>query len=184
VGGGFPSAELNEKTINALKITENDPLGYKVIAEPGRHFCGNSFYLLTRVLGKRLKNNKPCFHLNESLYHSFNCNVMDGISFENSTNQFYYGLEKGNKIEVNQTEYSTLFGMTCDGMDVITKNIQVPKALSVSDWLCVSGMGAYTYGCRSNFNGMKSTERVIRWSTSFEKKQEVEQAHPAFAYMI
>jgi hypothetical protein len=29
-------------------------------------------------------------------------------------------------------------------------------------------MGAYTYGCRSNFNGMKSTERVIRWSTKVE----------------
>jgi len=64
VGGGFPSADLNEKTINALKITLNDPLGYQVIAEPGRHFCGNSFYLLTRVLGKRMKNNKPCYHLN------------------------------------------------------------------------------------------------------------------------
>jgi len=64
VGGGFPSADLNKKTVDALKITENDPLGYTVIAEPGRHFCGNSFYLLTRVLGKRLKSGKPCFHLN------------------------------------------------------------------------------------------------------------------------
>jgi len=61
----------------------------------------------------------------------------------------------------------------------------VPKALNVSDWLCVSGMGAYTYGCRSNFNGMKSTERVIRWSASFEKKkQEVVEPQPAFAYVI
>jgi diaminopimelate decarboxylase len=72
-----------------LKPTEKDPLGYKVFAEPGRHFSGNSFYLLTRVLGKRLKNGKTCYHLNESLYHSFNCNLMDGVSFENSLNQFY-----------------------------------------------------------------------------------------------
>jgi len=89
IGGGFPSGELSEKTLNALKVTEKDPLGYKVLAEPGRHFSGNSFYLLTRVLGKRLKNGKPCYHLNESLYHSFNCNLMDGVSFENSVNQFY-----------------------------------------------------------------------------------------------
>ena len=81
VGGGFPSSDLNKKTIDALKTTENDPLGYRVIAEPGRHFCGNSFYLLTRVLGKRVKSGKPCYHLNESLYHSFNCNGMDGVSF-------------------------------------------------------------------------------------------------------
>ena len=32
VGGGFPSSDLNQKTIEALKVTENDPLGYKVIA--------------------------------------------------------------------------------------------------------------------------------------------------------
>jgi diaminopimelate decarboxylase len=75
--------------LNALKVTEKDPLGYKVYAEPGRHFSGNSFYLLTKVLGKRLKNGKTCYHLNESLYHSFNCNLMDGVSFENSVNQFY-----------------------------------------------------------------------------------------------
>lgn len=95
VGGGFPSADLNKKTIDALKVTENDPLGYTVIAEPGRHFCGNAFYLLTRVLGKRVKNGKLCYHLNESLYHSFNCNVMDGVSFENSNDQFYKALDNG-----------------------------------------------------------------------------------------
>jgi diaminopimelate decarboxylase len=64
---------------------------------------------------------------------------------------------------VNNIQNSTLFGMTCDGMDIIANSIGVPSALKVGDWLCLSGMGAYTYGCRSNFNGMKSTERVIRW---------------------
>lgn len=162
-----------------MKVTENDPLGYTVIAEPGRHFCGNSFYLLTRVLGKRLKNNKPCYHLNESLYHSFNCNIMDGVSFEGTNDQVYKALSKGEEEPVNNLESSTLFGMTCDGLDIITKSIGIPTNLKVGDWLCVSGMGAYTYGCRSNFNGMKSTERVIRWSSSFEKTPEVI-GQPAF----
>ncbi len=72
-------------------------------------------------------------------------------------------IENSNKAEVGRSEDSTLFGMTCDGMDIITKSIQVPSSLKVGDWLCISGMGAYTYGSRSNFNGMKSTERVIRW---------------------
>jgi diaminopimelate decarboxylase len=73
---------------------------------------------------------------------------------------------------------STLFGMTCDGMDIIAKNINVPSTLRVGDWLCVSGMGAYTYGCRSNFNGMKSTERIIRWQ---KVEQPIESAQPAFS---
>lgn len=47
--------------------------------------------------------------------------------------------------------------MTCDGMDIITKSINVPIDMQVGDWLCFNGMGAYTHGCRSNFNGMTST---------------------------
>lgn len=93
---------------------------------------------------------------------------MDGVSFENNQDQFYRGLENGKDIEVGQLKDSTLFGMTCDGMDVIAKNIAVPASLKVGDWLCVSGMGAYTYGCRSNFNGMRSTDRVIRWNSKLE----------------
>jgi len=81
IGGGFPAKEIGQSTIEALKVTENDPLGYKVYAEPGRHFCSNAFYLATRVLCKKTKNGKVCYHLNESLYHSFNCNLMDDVSF-------------------------------------------------------------------------------------------------------
>jgi diaminopimelate decarboxylase len=84
---------------------------------------------------------------------------MDGVSFENSTSQFYSKINSVNSEPsgIYETQNSSLFGMTCDGMDVITKNINTPMELKVSDWLCISGMGAYTYGCRSNFNGMKST---------------------------
>jgi diaminopimelate decarboxylase len=83
VGGGFPTGQLHENAIQALKKTENDPLGYKVIAEPGRHFSANTCNLLFRVMTKRMKHGKLCYHVNESLYHSFNCILMDGISFEN-----------------------------------------------------------------------------------------------------
>lgn len=56
LGGGYPSGDLNETFISALQQTANDPLRYKVIAEPGRHFSANSCYLLTRVLTKRIKH--------------------------------------------------------------------------------------------------------------------------------
>jgi diaminopimelate decarboxylase len=32
IGGGFPVADLSKMTIDALKPTQNDPLGYRVIA--------------------------------------------------------------------------------------------------------------------------------------------------------
>lgn len=176
IGGGFPAGELSEKTIDALKPTQTDPLGFKVIAEPGRHFSSRCFYLLTRILGKRVKSGKPCFHINESLYHSFNCTLMDGVSFENASDQFYSKIDENKEPSaIFETRNSTLFGMTCDGMDIITKSINVPIEAQVGDWLCFNGMGAYTHGCKSNFNGMSSTERIIRWPTVVE--QETVPAH-------
>jgi len=83
VGGGFPSSNINENVVNALKNTYNDPLGYRVIAEPGRHFSSNSCFLAMRVMTRRIKSGKLCYHVNDSLYHSFNCILMDGVSFEN-----------------------------------------------------------------------------------------------------
>ena len=64
IGGGFPAGELSAKTVEALRPTKEDYLNYKVIAEPGRHFSSRCFYLLTRILGKRMKSGKPCYHIN------------------------------------------------------------------------------------------------------------------------
>ena len=69
LGGGFPAGEIDEKMLDIIKSTKNDPLGYEVIAEPGRYMSSNCGYLFTRVLGKRRKNNKNCIHVNDGLYH-------------------------------------------------------------------------------------------------------------------
>ena len=47
--------------------------------------------------------------------------------------------------------------MTCDGMDIIAKNIKLPR-MEVGDAIVINGMGAYTSGAVSKFNGMKVTE--------------------------
>jgi len=62
--------------------------------------------------------------------------------------------------------------MTCDGIDVIARNIPIPN-MKIGDWLCVSGMGAYTVGSKSTFNGMRCTETIFTWNTSFEKCEDL-----------
>lgn len=173
IGGGFPAGDLSQMTIDALKPTRKDSMKFKVIAEPGRHFSSRCFYLLTRVLGKREKNGKPCFHMKDSVYHSFNCTLMDGVSFENSNDQFYSKVSNNEACSIFETKNSTLFGMTCDGMDIITKNLGVPIDVKVGDWFCFSGMGAYTHGCKSNFNGMYTTETIYKWPAVIGEKIEV-----------
>jgi len=63
------------------------------MAEPGRHFSSLSCYLMMRVIGKRVKYGRTCYHVNESLYHSFNAILMDGMTFEKEKNQFYAALD-------------------------------------------------------------------------------------------
>lgn len=74
----------NPKFLKSIQLTRNDPISYEVIAEPGRHFSQNSCYLFARIIGKRVKDHQTCYHLNSSLYHSFNCMLMDNVSFTNS----------------------------------------------------------------------------------------------------
>lgn len=177
LGGGYPSGELSDQIIDALQETRNDPLGYEVVAEPGRHFSSQSCYLLTRVLAKRMKHNKTCYHINDSLYHSFNCVLMDGVSFENDFDQVYAAITNNSLEKVSDEKDmsiipTSIFGMTCDGADVIAKNTGLPEKLSVGDWLCYSGMGSYTYGPKSGFNGMHSTTRVFEWNAPIEQQTE------------
>jgi diaminopimelate decarboxylase len=44
--------------------------------------------------------------------------------------------------------------MTTNEKDAMAKGIFVPDNLGVYDWICISGMGAYTYGQKSTFSGM------------------------------
>ncbi len=177
LGGGFPAGELDEKIISALKLTYNDPLGYQVIAEPGRHFSSNSCYLATRIIGKRVKNNRMCYHINDGLYHSFNCVLMDGVSFEGQTDQFYQKWNSNREPthfngngKING-KFGSLFGMTCDGYDIVCKNLEIPE-MDVGDWIVVGGMGSYTYGPKSSFNGMQALKKIVAWKGEIEEMQE------------
>jgi len=171
MGGGYPSGILPKNLIKDLKATENDPLGYKVMAEPGRYMSSNTCHLGFRILGKRVKSGKVCYHINDSLYHSFNCNLMDGVSFEKSTDQFYSSWENGKSSQVKKEDLTngSIFGMTCDGYDIIANNINVPE-MNVGDWIFMGGMGSYTYGPKSFFNGMNALERIF----VYEGRQEAE----------
>ena len=53
---------------------------------------------------------------------------------------------------------STIFGPTCDAIDVISRSVLLPK-LNIGDWLYFNNMGAYTMAAASSFNGFSPTEK-------------------------
>jgi len=145
LGGGYPASSLSESQIEILQRTKDQD--YKVIAEPGRHFSNNTCHLAMRVIGKREKNGKLCYHLNDGLYHSMNIILMDGFSLEGNQDQFYsakHHLSPKKDVEVSLKEGS-LFGQTCDGYDVIANKMGLPE-MEVGDWIVLGGMGSYTVG--------------------------------------
>jgi diaminopimelate decarboxylase len=54
---------------------------------------------------------------------------------------------------------STVFGPTCDSIDVIARSVLLPK-LKIGDWLYFQNMGAYTMAAASSFNGFEPTVRM------------------------
>eukprot|EP00271_Cylindrocystis_brebissonii_P023095 TRINITY_DN934_c0_g1_i1.p1 TRINITY_DN934_c0_g1~~TRINITY_DN934_c0_g1_i1.p1 ORF type:complete len:410 (+),score=55.36 TRINITY_DN934_c0_g1_i1:916-2145(+) len=55
------------------------------------------------------------------------------------------------------TNSSTVFGPTLDGVDVVLKDTQLPK-LAIGDWLVFSKMGAYSTSSGTSFNGFATTD--------------------------
>jgi hypothetical protein len=53
---------------------------------------------------------------------------------------------------------STVFGPTCDSMDVLSRGVLLPR-LNVGDWMYFQNMGAYTSAAASTFNGFPTTEK-------------------------
>jgi len=83
------------------------------------------------------------YYLSDGVYGSFNNIVFDHAQPSPAT-------FKTSDI----TRKSCLFGPTCDSIDVICKDIDLPE-LEIGDWLYFMNMGAYTVAAASSFNGFK-----------------------------
>lgn len=53
---------------------------------------------------------------------------------------------------------TTVFGPTCDSIDVLARGVLLRK-LEVNDWLYFNNMGAYTMAASSSFNGFAPSDK-------------------------
>jgi len=157
LGGGWPG--VNDGRVNFANIAnlirpvidELFPADIEVIAEPGRYFVAESHSLAVNVFAKRSIVEKDgekrfLYYVNDGVYQSFNCILFD--HYEPKP----FVLVPGEKTE---TYKCTIFGPTCDSMDCISKDIELPE-LEVGEWLYFNNMGAYSVAAASPFNGFKS----------------------------
>jgi diaminopimelate decarboxylase len=179
LGGGWPGTsnpkvafeEIAKVCSNALDIyfPEEDEYGLKssvtIIAEPGRYYVASAFTLATMVIAKRLVTDENgqkgvMYYMNDGVYGSFNCTIFDHWIVEPTP--FFLPSpedEPGRTTTDNQREplLTTLWGPTCDSMDLIRKDIILPE-MQVGEWMLFKEMGAYTIAAASTFNGFQLPE--------------------------
>lgn len=158
IGGGFngaidakPTFEDVAKLIGPL-LDELFPT-VRIIAEPGRYFAASTMTLVTNVHSKRKfkvgdGTHKVLYYIDEGVYGSFNCIMFDHQSPKPKL------LVDARSEEVYK---STIFGPSCDSLDMITKDFLLPE-IDVGDWLIFDNMGAYTTCAASDFNGFRTTK--------------------------
>jgi len=147
MGGGFP-APYNKhvkpfrelaRVINA-EIDRLFDKNIQILAEPGRFLVATAATSVARVIGKAVREGKPCYYIDDSVYHTFS-----GIIFDHCQ----YHLKSFRK---GKAEVSAVFGQTCDGLDVISQSELLPE-LEIEDLVYSENIGAYSNASATWFNG-------------------------------
>lgn len=159
IGGGFPGVDDEAITFEqvadqlkcAFALHFPPEAGVRIIAEPGRYFVASAFTSVANITSIRSvkddvdsDNDGFMYYINDGVYGSFNC-----IMFDHQYPKAQV-LETENKAK--KLYRSSIWGPTCDSMDCITMDAQLPE-MEIGDWLYFSDMGAYTVAAASKFNG-------------------------------
>ena len=100
----------------------------------------NSGTSVMQVLNKAVRGGKPCYYVDDGVYHSFSAILFDHL------------VPVVKSVKVGVEAVSVVFGPTCDGLDTITETASLPE-LEVGDILFSRNMGAYTNASATYFNG-------------------------------
>ncbi|KAL4787377.1 pyridoxal-dependent decarboxylase [Aspergillus varians] len=163
VGGGF-TGETFEEFAGVLSdaLETYFPPHIRVIAEPGRYYVGSAFTLAANVIARRdvpdpEESSKDTYmiYLNDGVYGNFS-----NIIFDHQHPEARILTCSSPNATPEEVVYS-IWGPTCDGIDVISQRILLPGLLDVGDWLYFEEMGAYTKCSATRFNGFSDNHEVI-----------------------
>ncbi|KAL8635740.1 MAG: hypothetical protein Q9228_006799 [Teloschistes exilis] len=162
VGGGF-SGETFEDMAHVLSNALDDtfPPSVRIIGEPGRYYVSSAFTIACNVIARRdikdpaTGSKSYMLYLNDGVYGNFSSIIFDHqhpspriLSKQNSS-------DNG-----DPTDYS-LWGPSCDGIDLISGACTLHGVLDVGDWLYFEEMGAYTKCSATKFNGFSDSHEVL-----------------------
>ena len=146
IGGGFPvdysrqSVAIEEYCTPIRTALESLQPQVRVIAEPGRYIAAPAAITVSSVMGRALRDGRWWYYLDDGVYGSYSGQMYDHAK---------YPVEA--LAAPGKTYPSVLAGPTCDSIDVICENLDLPL-LDVGDLIVGRTMGAYTWASASEFN--------------------------------
>ena len=155
IGGGFPAPydasvkpfpELARK-INA-EIDRLFPKDVQILAEPGRFMVATAGTAVAKVIGKAVRDGKLCYYIDDGVYHTYSGIVFDHCQYHPQA------FRKGPQ------QLCTVFGPTCDALDVVSMSEVLPTNLERGDLLYCRNIGAYSIASSTPFNGFPPAKIV------------------------
>lgn len=155
IGGGFPApydasvkpfAEL-AKVVNR-ELDRLFPKEIQILAEPGRFMVATAGIAVSSIIGKAVRDGKLCYYIDDGVYHTFSGVIFDHCHYH------FKAFKKG------ALQQCSVFGPTCDALDVVSMSEQLPANLELGDLLYSENVGAYSHASATHFNGFPPAEVI------------------------
>jgi len=154
IGGGFPAPyNKHVKPFRELATVVNAEIdrlfdkNIQILAEPGRFLVATAATSVARIIGKAVRDGKPCYYIDDSVYHTFS-----GIIFDHCQ----YAVKSFKKAP---TQICGVFGPTCDALDTISLAEELPD-MDLGEYVYSPNIGAYSAASSTYFNGFPPAKVV------------------------
>ncbi len=148
IGGGFPAPYdssvlpfVNLARKIRLELDRLFPSDIEILAEPGRFLVATAATAVCRIIGRAVRDGKLCYYVDDGVYHTFSGIIFDKCRYRMAA------IKRGPK------QICTVFGPTCDALDVISMAEELPANLQRGDLLYSRNIGAYSSASSTLFNG-------------------------------
>ncbi|MDP6969313.1 MAG: type III PLP-dependent enzyme [Gammaproteobacteria bacterium] len=165
VGGGFPASYVKSFGPNLERYFDVISQAVKqyfvtppaLVCEPGRGLVNDCVSLLLKVIHRRENNS---IFLNDGIYGGLLEMKMVDLGWP------LLCWRNGQLIDGPKDRF-TVFGPTCDAIDVLPSPLQLPKQLAAGDYIEMPLMGAYSSASATQFNGFLSATYVTVQESSY-----------------
>lgn len=152
VGGGFPSHRNGQppdliNIFNAIEAETHAAFADtppKLVCEPGRAMVAEAYSLATQIRAVDARGN---IFLNDGIYGG-----LAEYPVIEATDRITTVTKRGQALG-GSCSPKTLFGPTCDSLDILHGEHILPDGLCEGDYLVFHGMGAYSSALSTRFNG-------------------------------